>query len=80
MLSVLCSLKLVLNGHDVQFIVITTIIHEKINDVKGAIRSRQLTRWQKKKEKKKEKYASNDRQNTVQKTNYSVTRTTTPLK
>ena len=61
MLSVLCSLKLVLNGHDVQFIVITTIIHEKINDVKGAIRSRQLTRWQKKKEKKKEKYASNDR-------------------
>ena len=53
MLSVLCSLKLVLNGHDVQFIVITTIIHEKINDVKGAIRSRQLTRWQKKKEKKR---------------------------
>jgi hypothetical protein len=36
MLSVLCSLKLVLNGHDVQFIVITTIIHEKINDVKGS--------------------------------------------
>ena len=53
MLSVLCSLKLVLNGHDVQFIVITTIIHEKINDVKGAIRSRQLTRWQKRKKKKR---------------------------
>jgi hypothetical protein len=53
MLSVLCSFKLVLNGHDVQFIVKTTIIHENINDVKGAIRSRQLTRWQKKKEKKR---------------------------